>query len=354
MSWSYQKLFKVNFQHNYYADGKCGDFTVVPTADCARLMQNYQLLIRTTNDGFTVLCQAKQEGNDWKVARTLDPNFRLSFFLINNNLYFSNFTDLPFVVESKVYCFSNLVHNVQNQQQLLHANTEVSEAEAVTIKPQVFAYDISALTAPVAIKITNTKGEVVVKETVEDLEAGYKVDLSLEPESRYQLDANGEIFDFYTYNFATMKSIWGAIEIYNDPSASNADKMVDDNDVLAPQDYKLVFKTRNTIWKYFLLNKSNHTFNDLAITNGKKVAEFDGPEEAELSTGDTVKVFQSMEELPLKQVPEQVFQLKRNYDPSTKTGTTVVEHLPTPSVQVVKPTVVNNVENVYSEIFVYL
>lgn len=89
----YRALFSLTIRHDYYDSGECPDFTVAPTPECARLLQNYRLLGRPGTEGYRVLASLNR--NDaTKPFFDLPQGLRFSFFLYLNNPKFINFTDL--------------------------------------------------------------------------------------------------------------------------------------------------------------------------------------------------------------------------------------------------------------------
>ena len=89
----YRTLFSLTIRHDYYDSGECPDFTVAPTPECARILQNYRLLGRPEPTGFRVLTSL-DKNDATKPFFDLPQGLNFRFFLYLNNPKFVNFTDL--------------------------------------------------------------------------------------------------------------------------------------------------------------------------------------------------------------------------------------------------------------------
>ena len=78
-------------RHEYYADGRCPDFAIEPSAETARLLRNHRCLCGTSPDGVRILTQLNATGQPFlplPAAVTLRLELRLQ------NREFALFTDL--------------------------------------------------------------------------------------------------------------------------------------------------------------------------------------------------------------------------------------------------------------------
>lgn len=88
---NYQPLFSLELRHDYYADGLCPDFDIVPTARTQQLLANYRCILRPYAYGVRVLTQVAGDGTAFI---TLPDSLRFDFELRLNNPDFVLFTDL--------------------------------------------------------------------------------------------------------------------------------------------------------------------------------------------------------------------------------------------------------------------
>jgi len=121
MSVQFQSLFTIQVLHDYYTrhDSKCNDFDIIPSADCALLMKNMQVLHRNHNNKLLTVINASKEVNDIP-----PPAFKLSpflnfgkemvfrFYMVLKNPHFSNFTAIALQQSNKKRLYlSNLSKN---------------------------------------------------------------------------------------------------------------------------------------------------------------------------------------------------------------------------------------------------
>jgi hypothetical protein len=121
MSVQFQSLFTIQVLHDYYNrhSGKCNDFEIVPTEDCALLMKNRQALYKNYNNKLLTVISAGKEVNntpppDFRLTPFIDLGKELVFrwYLILKNPHFANFTSIAAKTsERKRFYFSNLTKN---------------------------------------------------------------------------------------------------------------------------------------------------------------------------------------------------------------------------------------------------
>jgi hypothetical protein len=112
MSVSYKILFAADIEHEYYADKKCTDFSIVPSAETAMMMKNMQLLCKTVGNKLIVLCRVNDntvpaDANKPLVQISSDAKF--VFYMQLENPVFSVYTNIDNdAFKTKRYYFSNL------------------------------------------------------------------------------------------------------------------------------------------------------------------------------------------------------------------------------------------------------
>lgn len=88
---NYQPLFSLEMRHDYYADGMCPDFDIVPTARTQQLLANYRCVLQPFAWGLRVMTQVAANGTAFI---TLPDTLQFEFALRLNNPDFVLFTDL--------------------------------------------------------------------------------------------------------------------------------------------------------------------------------------------------------------------------------------------------------------------
>ena len=96
--------------------------TLVPTQDCARILRNLRWILRPQPAGafLFVDVQSQTEVRDpsadtFQSVVSIEQPYRLSFWLMASDRYFSNYTNLPLAdARHQIYYFSNQWNNQQN------------------------------------------------------------------------------------------------------------------------------------------------------------------------------------------------------------------------------------------------
>ena len=88
---NYQPLFSLECRHDYYADGMCPDFEIIPTARTQQLLANYRCVLQPFAYGLRVMTQLAANGTAFI---TLPDALQFEFVLRLNNPDFVLFTDL--------------------------------------------------------------------------------------------------------------------------------------------------------------------------------------------------------------------------------------------------------------------
>lgn len=104
MTTSYGILATISLQHEYYADGRCPDFDITPTAATAKALKGAGILTKMLGEALILLVKLNDAG---AVLVDIPHNLRMSFYLKLNNASFVNYTNVPFQATSIFYC-SNL------------------------------------------------------------------------------------------------------------------------------------------------------------------------------------------------------------------------------------------------------
>jgi len=121
MSIQFQSLFTIQLLHDFYDkhELRCSDFNIVPSADCAELIKNQQILHKNHNNRLLTVVYASKEEND-----TPPPEFKFSpfldfrngmvfrFYMFLNNPNFDSITALAMNMSQRKRCyFSNVSKN---------------------------------------------------------------------------------------------------------------------------------------------------------------------------------------------------------------------------------------------------
>jgi hypothetical protein len=147
--------------------------------------------------------------------------------------------------------------------------------------------------------------------------------------------------------------IVGVIECFEDTNVPDSAHFLVDEKPQA-KNFSVRFSARSSYWKYLLTGKAIERYSDLLVTDADRTIFFDGPENENLFDGSAALVFRSPDRIPLRDKPTKTFQLRRNADREQNAGSTVVDKLPTASVDLIHLPRQPGSTDIVSEIIVHL
>jgi hypothetical protein len=308
MSSLYKILFSVNFLHDYYANGKSSDFTVMPAHDCLEELKNNRLVFRQVENRIIVLAPVKQDGKNFKPEFEMAENTVFRFYLLIENPYFLNITNLSDLDlrNKKLYCSNQNVNNVgaisfltesllgyekavtYNQGSLVTDNNgivfECLQKNPAGAKSQPLAEtdfwkkintknqyvtenDFVSFTGSLLSNVLIDKASVVlekfdpvsgkmnskvINETA-DLNQNQskilKLFSAIQP-GYYKLTVSGNSSEMYVDSAMEAKKSFAVIEIFNQPGIQDSMTILDKNGNIQEKEFVMQFKNRSSIWKY--------------------------------------------------------------------------------------------------------
>ncbi len=112
MTTAYKILFAIDLQNEYYADGKCNDITVVPSAETVLLLKNRQMLYKMVGNKFIVLTKVKDSSAGADADKPFVPlgiNEKFVFYLQLEKPVFTTVTNIDFdLFAGTRFYFSNI------------------------------------------------------------------------------------------------------------------------------------------------------------------------------------------------------------------------------------------------------
>jgi hypothetical protein len=118
------KLLNVQFYHNFFNDNLLKGLTFLADEETNRLLNNYEILFRPIENGFTLISKSEPKFESVSFAQELKLNF---YFKINNP-EFINITDIPYTNSQKL-----IFKNIQDQtNEKLHASFFVDHSNALS------------------------------------------------------------------------------------------------------------------------------------------------------------------------------------------------------------------------------
>ena len=114
---TWQLLFDITVVHNYYTEGKCPDFEIIPDAECEQFLKGHRLVWKSTPYGLQLMIPVDERGQT-PVQSSGQKVF--SFDLRLKNEDFLHFTELPGWDATQAYLFTNGERDSNTESEILH------------------------------------------------------------------------------------------------------------------------------------------------------------------------------------------------------------------------------------------
>ena len=355
--WSLMLRFEC--KHNFYKNNYCPDLKFVPTDETKISLNNLRLILKEQEHGFVLLYDKDQS---LKLLNSeVNRPHKLSFVIRNENYRFLNISKLPFVKDDKIYYFSNKSGKADKDQlKLIHKSdfVEHTEENRIPLRPWTFDYEFSKPTSFLDFDIINPEGKKLKKPDLEEKFAKAKhnyqhIDLRYMPSGRYTIQSKGEKdFSFYLMPSWDDK-IFGVVDIFFDDIQK--DLVLFDKKEIKYQEYGIQFETRNTNWKYILIDQNDGTkadpIEDVKVSLFDEQIKFTKPEKIRLTTGKEAHVIESIDEIPSEEWTTSQVKLEMKIKKKNKWSVRTYK-LPKPGIDLIKPDRQKN--KVYSVVYYYL
>lgn len=349
---SWERVFTVSYLHNYYLNRICKDFDVLPTEMAKEDLRRFKLVFKPLANGFGVIGDSDKS---FQLMR--DPRYglvKLSFLLYSKNNKFINYSDLPFLGNDYIYSFNNLNKNINTEgEKLAHAKIFVGaqEADKVQLVPRGFEYSFGKETKHEDIEIIDVFGNKIPILPVTNSPAEkHFIDLRHLAPARFSLkfkNSKTNLLEFYTKD-SSFEKCFGIIDIYIQHKNIPKEYAILTDKGIQFQDYHIQFDTRQTYWRYFIIPNKNVEYTSYQITHKDGKIQFEDPQTVELSTGAEATVIVTKSPIPLKDKPNEIFELQMKKAKGTGSAMT----LPCAKTDSIKPD--KTTGKIYSDIFIYL
>lgn len=307
---SYKILFSVDILNDYYKNGLCADFKIIPSDETALLMRNMQLVYKNIGNRAIVLTKLKRDTNpaeDGKPFIPVNTNAKFVFYMSLNRPEFSSLTNVDLDgLRSQRFYFSNLNQNKHQTFSHLTAVIEdydnarqyepgdfaddgtkkifecikattghntsntsfwVSRDDIQYASPLDFVQPVNTIlnyTAPVSAAdftmnvfgfdvLTNDYTKLALHDTltftnpVKDIQ----LDLSKLAKGKYRININGDDFFIYVDDEMIYSGYFGVIEIFSLFPNGDDFSFLDVNGKPAEKEFFIRFANRLATWKYF-------------------------------------------------------------------------------------------------------
>lgn len=303
MQVTYKILFTVDILNDYYRDGRCADFKVMPSEETASLLKKYNMLYRMTGNRLVILVKIKDDNTP---VTPIDPNTKFSFYMDLQTPAFVNFTNINLdALATKRFYFSNLNGNENDNRFNLTAPVEdynddtnytvgqfaddgtgnifeciqgtqgndtttafwvargkkqyASMNDMRDRKTMIFDYtapepavDTFKVNVFSINKIVNTYNNVAKTQTQKFSKAtrNIRIDMSDLNRGSYHIEVNKKGIDTYSDDSFVFGGYFGVIEIFSHLPNGNAFAFLDNAGKVIEKTYTLRFANRMAFWKY--------------------------------------------------------------------------------------------------------
>lgn len=125
MTAAYKILFAIDLQHEYYANGKCTDISLVPSSETYKLLKNRQILYKMVGNTFLALIKVKDKNSETEADKPyvpLNQDEKFVFYLQLEKPAFITITNMDNdLFGSRRFYFSNIFETKINTDLFLSA-----------------------------------------------------------------------------------------------------------------------------------------------------------------------------------------------------------------------------------------
>jgi len=353
----FSPFLQVNLLHDFFEGNKCKGVTIEPSRQTAKLLSNLGMIFKPLPDGGFMILFNRNKESYFSMDNVL-PN-KLTFLLRRQDRYFINMSNLPFSGQGSVFYFSNLNCSSpkDSDYSFLHKESEYSGEELVVIsatrtsvilkEPAPFT-DLSFSSA--------SQGTINPRNLQPGLEKlpqhGHPIDLSDYDDGTIIVNQKGKkqpVQALFLLHGNVPSDTIGIMELYLD-NTPGAKYSLMQKGKHTFRKYAVQFRTRSTYWKYIIVQRRpENKLSGYKISNKQQTIGFSKPEMITLQNGREVAVITSENPLPLRQFPDDKYELSVQ-----KNGkqTMMQISLPVPKVDSIKPD--KDSRRMFSNMYVYV
>ncbi len=313
----YQYLLTIVFQHRYFSDGQFRSLQVSCDQESILRLRNLGIILKSFSGGVHLLA------SDPGLLKGENHKTPIRLFLNCKDSYFINYTELvPYRPADTLLYFNDLevVSSAESTGGRLHKEDYVGARQVVSlsfgkIAPITFSPDKKYRFKDV---LGNPIPDGNIRQSPHHPE-NFLVQNGTQGLILVFADGKEEE-RWYYYPQSVWKKPLGLIEIYAGALFERFSKN-------GPQEYRVNFDSKRTIWKYFLLDSVLRDFNHLSIIDQNKQQVFNPPQKEQVQDAEAL-VFTSKDKIALADFSEDRFQLVDQFDPELKKGKVILKTLP--------------------------
>jgi len=281
----YHKWLDIEVKNNYFTNGLCSIFSLVPFENTNKILTNYNILIHKKNHTFSFYIGVSGQ-KKLNLSEEFSELNNLYFQLVHEDSLFSNYTDIPLLEAKQLFFFKN-----SKNSSLLQINEKVSKDDLISIHQESFSTQVNIKTDTVEIK--NKKGVTLQKQPDSDKKY-QQVNLNNLASGEYQLWINGkQIESFYHFDTALSEKCFGILKLDLKEVIKAAQEVLK---------LSLQFESRAAYWQYQVIVPDSWNIEDTQLeVKDAEGNSYSGPIDKQIVSQKTAKVFTSSQPMGLKQ-----------------------------------------------------
>lgn len=316
---------QLKVMNNYFTDGVCSDFGMIPFKSTSRDMKNYEILMKKEGNLFSFYAGINiQESFD--INTIFNRLTDLYFQLVNKDELFFNYTAIPSVNEQQLYYFENAV-NTSNSQ-FFQKSESVTHQDLIGYKSKTF--NIQLPDKEVVIEIKKNKNELLTTATIDGSKVkNYLISLKQYDDGVYQLWLDNQLQQTFFMSEDIVQNCIGIVRL----NMQEIIAQYSSNTV-----YTINFNARSVFWEYQVVVKKNRKIKVIEMNiSGLTDEKYQGPVEQEIIGGQIAQVFTTSNPLPLQYKLEESPQLQVTYSNDFSNRKNQMEiKLPNPNAEQIK------------------
>ncbi len=279
----YKEFVNVNLNHTYFVDGLNGEFSIIASNETKVKMKNFNILGKLRTKDFKLFCGLISENH--QIADEIRGLEGVYFFLINNDPYFFNYTNLGLVksYEEILYLTQGKGNN-----EGLHVNESVSDEDKLVLSSLRFNLALKAEEST-KIELKNKSGNVLIDYLSDKEELVYDVNLKPFGEGAYEIWMNDELLhSIFASSQTPPNNCVGVIHL-------NAREILEDISDKQIVNYSINFEAPSCYWQYEIISSRDAKIEieelEINANNGLSFSA----EKGEIMNGDEATIFTSKE-----------------------------------------------------------
>ncbi len=346
----FRQLLALKIQHEYFKQVPNDFFKFVPSKESAKTISQLGLQLYADDKGFSLMLSSDKE-NVCEFYLQNQEDIVLDFYLHIQNPYFLHLTQLPWELNKKIFYFETEINNVDEKEYFLGNEAFVSQKDS-----HFYTFDTwKGKKIKKSSKIFGkSKNNIELSDRIEIVGDNYTVHLSEMNFGLYQIEEDKQVVDTFLYLPKQLNTPAAMFQVrLGKEWQRKILQLLNDKQPLPCKNMGIKFKARQAYWRYFLLSKYSNNLQNLAINTGQDKITFKEIGNVVLPNGKEALQFES--DVPLIMQDENLYQFELARKAGGRTNATdlILQKLPSPSIDSVRPDKADN-QVAYSDMYIYL